>query len=202
MAENPDRRLPKDAAVAETERVVFDPKRFGLPGEAALAWRFRIDTVHVFVDARDAHVILSYDDRQSVLNRITHDCKLTATCPIVLNETTSVVPSPLSKDAKDAHSAFATVHAYFKKTFARDGFDDVTGTEGSMGDRTFVQVPNFPNAQWLPANDKFEFGAGWTTLDIAAHLNTPMRSRALGQNRGYFGESGAVNEFFWTSSRR
>ena len=189
-------RLAKDGQVGDVERVVFDPKRFGLDGSATLAWRVRQASLQIFVDAKDGRIILSYDDRHSVLNRLTHDCGGTQ-CLLVLNEKGSVLkpPGKPGADAALAHNAAAAAHGYYQKMFGRDGFDDVLGTGGKASIESFVQVSDLGNAQWLPDAQRLEFGVGWTTLDIAAHEYTHAVTQ-FGPNLVYLGESGAVNEFF------
>ncbi len=175
---------------------MFDPKRFGLAGDATLAWRVRQASVQSFVDARDGRIIASYDDRHAVLNRLTHDCGGNE-CLLVLNENGPVLKPPAKPgaDAILAHNAAAAAHGYFRKMFQRDGFDDVLGTGGKASIESFVQVSDLGNAQWIPDALRFEFGVGWTTLDIAAHEYTHAVTQ-FGPNLVYLGESGAVNEFF------
>ena len=189
-------RLAQDGQVGDVERVVFDPKRFGLAGDASLAWRVRQASMQIFVDAKDGSIIASYDDRQFVLNRLTHDCGGNE-CLLVLNEKGSVLEPPAKPgpDAILAHNAAATAHGYYRKTFGRDGFDDVLGTGGKASIESFVQVSDLGNAQWLPDALRLEFGVGWTTLDIAAHEYTHAVTQ-FGPNLVYLGEPGAVNEFF------
>jgi Zn-dependent metalloprotease len=189
-------RLAKDGQIGDVERVVFDPKRFGLAGSATLAWRVRQASLQIFVDAKDGRIISSYDDRHSALNRLTHDCGGTQ-CLLVLNEEGSVLkpPGKPGADAILAHNAAAAAHGYYQKMFGRDGFDDVLGTGGKASIESFVQVSDLGNALWLPDAQRLEFGVGWTTLDIAAHEYTHAVTQ-FGPNLVYLGESGAVNEFF------
>ena len=173
LAADPRNRLSREGRVSESERVVFDPARFGLEGDVALAWRLRLASMNVFVDAKDGHLIASYDDRPTVRIRLTHDCRQTFDCPLVLNENGAVdaVP-PVGADAKSAHDAALASHAYFKSRFDRDGYDDAGGTGGKAEISMFVQVADFNNANWDRVLKRFEFGPGWSTLDIAAHEYT------------------------------
>jgi Zn-dependent metalloprotease len=77
----------------------------------------------------------------------------------------------------------------------RDGFDDVLGTGGSAPIESFVPISVLNNAQWRPDLRRFEFGAGWTPLDIVAHEYTHAVTQ-FGPALVYLGETGAVNEFF------
>lgn len=196
FARDPARRLPREAAIEEIEQVLFDPARFGLDGSAALVWRARLGAVHVFVDARDGRVVLSYDDRPTARNRQTHDCQ-TSDCPLVLNEQGPVQPvPPIAADAKRVHDAAAAAHAYFQNTFQRDGYDDTAGTGGKASINMFVQVPGLKNAHWdRHGEGRFNFGPGWATLDIAAHEYTHAVT-TFGSALEPLGQAGAVSEFF------
>jgi len=195
-AADPQNRLPAEAPSDEGELVVFDPERFGLSGAAALAWRIPLGSLNVLVDAKDAHVIVSYDEHPTALNRLTHDCRQTNDCKLVLNEGGIVPPpGPIAADARRAHDGAAAAHAYFKNILKRDGFDDALGTGGSLATESFVQVRGFDNAQWLKTRKRFDFGPGWPTLDITGHEYTHAVT-TYGPDLIYLGEAGAVSEFF------
>jgi Zn-dependent metalloprotease len=196
-AADPQARLPADAAVRNEELVVFDPGRFGLSGDAALAWRVAVDSLNIFVDAKDARIIVAYDERPTALARLTHDCRQTTDCRLVLADDPPLAPSgpQAALEARRVHAAAASAHAYFKAKFNRDGFDDAEGTGGTQPTRSFVQVARFDNARWMRNGSRFEFGLGWATLDIAGHEYTHAVT-TYGSDVINLGESGAVGEFF------
>jgi len=201
LAKESASRLPAAPAIAEIaspERVVFDPSRFGLVGGPALAWRYQIASVQVFISARDGRVIVAYDDRPSARTLSIHDCGLTIfpPCPLVLNEKGALQPKPpVGNDAQRARDALLAAHTYFSDRFNRNGFDDASGTGGTRAISTSVQVPELKNAQWMPQTETFEFGPGWTTLDITAHEYTHAVTH-FGPKINYLGQPGAVSEFF------
>jgi Zn-dependent metalloprotease len=199
LAKEPASRLPAPPPLAEMtdpERVVFDPARFGLEGEAALAWRYPIGHVQVFVNAKDGRVIVSYDERPTARTLLVHDCAQAFDCPQVLNENGALKgKSPVGSDAKSAQAAALAAHKYFKDTFKRDGFDDAAGGGGKEKISMFVQVADLNNAQWVKDDRIFEFGRGWTTLDIAGHEYGHAVTH-FGPNIEYLGQAGAVSEFF------
>jgi Zn-dependent metalloprotease len=193
-ARDPRSRLPEPPP-AEVEKVVFDPTRFGLKGEAALAWRVRLASLQVFVNAKTGQIITAYDNRHTALNRRTHDCSPALSCKVVLDETGALIATPPVQEAVRAHDAAAIVHGYFRKIFGRDGFDDVLATGGKAPIESFVNISNLDNAQWNPELLRLEYGTGWTTLDIAAHEYTHAVTQ-FGPKLEYLGQTGAVNEFF------
>jgi Zn-dependent metalloprotease len=196
VARDPRSNLPATAPVTETELVLFDPQRFQLPGEATLAWRVRVASVELFIDARTRRLVTAYDNRHSVLNRLTHDCRNSAACKLVLNETGPTPPGTVPlPDAAEGHKAARFAHDYFLSAFGRDGFDDSTATGGVLPIESYVQVADLNNAQWVPALRRLEYAAGWMTRDIAGHEYTHAVTQ-FGPGLLYLGESGAVNEFF------
>jgi Zn-dependent metalloprotease len=189
-------RLPREAPASEVERIVFDPARFGLSGSTALAWRLRLDNVQVIVDAKDGRILEAFDDRHAIRNRLTSDCNLSANCRLVLNEADAMSPvPPPAVDAVRVHDAAGAAYAYYLRMFGRNGFDDTLGTGGTASIESNVRVRDLNNAQWVPAVRKFEFGLGWTTLDIVGHEYTHAVTQ-YGPKLEYLGEAGAVNEFF------
>lgn len=196
QAADPRSRLPREAPASEIERIVFDPARFGLSGNTALAWRLRLDSLQIIVDAKDGRILEAFDDRHAIRNRLTSDCNLSANCRLVLNEQgpLSTTPPP-AVDAVRVHNAAEAAHAYYLGMFGRNGFDDASGTGGLAKTESTVRVRDLSNAQWVPAVRKFEFGLGWTTLDIFGHEYTHAVT-GFGPQLVYLGEAGAVNEFF------
>jgi Zn-dependent metalloprotease len=195
LAREPDNQLAPEARIAEVERVYFDPVRFDLPGRAGLAWRLRLDSVQVFVDAKDGHVIVAYDDRPTVRNRFIHDCNQTPNCTLVINEQGRISPAgPLAADATQVYDAAQAAHTYFKNTHDRDGYDDA-GIGGTRKIDAFVQFRGLENARWSWHLERFEFGPGWTTVDITAHEYVHAMT-TFGPALPYLGQPGAVSEFF------
>ncbi len=196
LAADPRSGLPREAPASEVERIVFDPARFGLKGSTALAWRLRLDSLQVIVDAKDGRILEAFDDRHAIRNRLTSDCNLSANCRLVINEAGAVSPvPPPAVDAVRIHDAAGAAHAYYLRMFGVNGFDDASGTGGTASTESKVRVRDLNNAQWVPAVRKFEFGLGWTTLDIFGHEYTHAVTGS-GPQLVYLGEAGAVNEFF------
>ena len=195
LAKDPRSRLVPNAEPGGLERVIFDPGRFGRAGEARLAWRLRLASIEMFVDAKTADIIAAYDTRHTARNRQTHDCGLGTACQLVLKETDAGVTPPHAQEVVRAHTAAETVHRYFQQTFQRDGFDHMPPTHGTKDIISFVRIPNLANAQWHPDLLRFEYGSGWMTLDMAAHEYTHAVTQ-FGPKLEYLGQPGAVNEFF------
>lgn len=193
IAGDPRGRLQVQDAVASAELVYLDPKRFRLGGVPTLAWRTRIGPIETFIGANEGDVIFAYDTRHSVRSRATHDC-LNPTCPLIIDENSA--PAGVEASALLIHDAAANSHDYFKTRFKRDGYDDSgNGTPGTAPITSHVRVGNLIGAEWNPATLRFEYGAGWTTRDIASHEYVHAVTE-FGPGLIYASESGAVSEFF------